>query len=151
MQGKLVPNHENPTTGTVAETTERIDMRNIFLASVAAFAFTVMAVPADAGVGSAAADENFGTLDGISAFDSLAGIQANPLGTNEVASITVAHFLKKDRKTGNWLEITTGHYSHYSHGHDHGVKGPDGGGRMVEYGDTDWESSGAKSIHFNNP
>ena len=48
LQGKLVSDNEDPTTGAVAETTGRINMRKILLASVAAFAFTVMAVPADA-------------------------------------------------------------------------------------------------------
>ena len=39
------------------------------------------------GVGAASADENFGTLDGISAFDSLAGIQAIPLDTDELSAM----------------------------------------------------------------
>ena len=46
------------------------------------------AIALAAGVGSASADENFGTLDGISAFDSLAGIQAIPLDTDEMTSVT---------------------------------------------------------------
>ncbi len=77
-----------------------------------------------AGLGSASADENFGTFDGISAFDSLAGIQAIPLDTAEMASITGAHFLTFDKKLNMWVPIETGHWSHYSHMDDHGVKGP---------------------------
>ncbi len=56
-------------------------MRIKLLVSAAAIALA-------AGVGSASADENFGSLDGISAFDSLAGIQAIPLDTDEMASVT---------------------------------------------------------------
>ncbi len=55
---------------------------------------TASAIALAAGVGSASADENFGTLDGISAFDSRAGIQAIPLDTAEMASIKARHWVK---------------------------------------------------------
>ena len=107
------------------------------LVSAAAIALAAGVGSAAAGVGSAAADENFGTLDGISAFDSLAGIQAIPLGTDEMVSITVATYLICDKKENKWVKPTKGHYSHYVHvDHGHGVKGaPDGRGRWVESDD----------------
>lgn len=123
------------------------------LVSAAAIALAAGVGSAAAGVGSAAADENFRTLDGISAFDSLAGIQANPLGTDEMPSITVAHFIQKDKKTGKWVLIEKGHYSHYTHMGGHGVKGPtDGRGPMVEDDDDPkWGDSGAEVIHTECP
>ncbi len=95
--------------------------------SAAAIALAAGVGPAAAGVGSAAAGENFGTLDDISAFDSLAGIQAIPLGTDEMASITVAHWVKI--KTGSCgpgtvLNNTNGIWD-YTENHQprtHGVK-----------------------------
>ncbi len=105
------------------------------------------AIALAAGVGSASADENFGTLDGISAFDSLAGIQAIPLDTAEMASITGSDFLRFNRQADTWVVIDSGHWYHYTHKKDHGVKGPDGGGRMVEWTDGDWIDSGAMGIH----
>ena len=102
------------------------------------------AIALAAGVGSASADENLGTLDGISAFDSLAGIQAVPLDTDERASITVAHYLKWDNKTKMWVKLK-GHKSHYTHKNDHGVKLPRGGG-LEE--DPDWGPI-AEGIHNN--
>ena len=75
------------------------------------------AIALAAGVGSAAADENFGTLDGISAFDSLAGVQAIPLGTDEMAAIAAAHTVKYNlRKLTVEGEVTKGHEIHYVHG-----------------------------------
>ncbi len=126
------------------------------LVSAAAIALAAGIGSAAAGVGSAAVDENFGTLDGISAFDALAGIQANPLGTDEMASITVAHYLQKDKKMGEWVEPEKGHYSHYVHvEHGHGVKGPpDGRGRWVESDDalgTEWPDTASQLIHDATP
>ncbi len=83
------------------------------------------------GVGAASADEDFGTLDGISAFDSLAGIQAEPLDTDEMASITAAHTVIYNVNKMFAEEVTKGHEIHYVHGglEAHrviytGVKGP---------------------------
>ena len=46
-----------------------------------------------AGFGTASAAEQFTTLDGISAFDSLAGIQAIPLDIDELSAIAGSHFI----------------------------------------------------------
>ncbi len=120
------------------------------LVSAAAIALAAGVGSAAAGVGSAAVDENFGTLDGISAFDALAGIQANPLGTDEMPSITVADYLICDKKMNEWVEPTKGHYSHYVHvEHGHGVKGArDGRGRWVERNDDQtWPDSDSEDVH----
>jgi len=74
------------------------------------------AIALAAGVGSASADENLGTLDGISAFDSLAGIQAEPLSTDEMSSITAAHTVRYNVSKDFSVEVTTGHEIHYIHG-----------------------------------
>ncbi len=68
------------------------------------------------GVGAASADEDFGTLDGISAFDSLAGIQAIPLDTDEMASVTAAHTVQFNVRKMTAEEVTKGHEIHYVHG-----------------------------------
>ncbi len=65
--------------------TGRKIMQIKLLVSAAAIALAAAVGSAAAAVGSAAVNENFRTLDGISAFDSLAGIQANPLGTDETS------------------------------------------------------------------
>ncbi len=94
------------------------------------------AIALAAGVGSASADENFGTLDGISAFDALAGIQAVPLDTDEMASVTAMLYFRLNAKTGELIPLFNGHTTHYSHyknygsgkGPGHGIKYPRGGG-----------------------
>ena len=104
-----------------------------------------------AGVGSASADENFSTLDGISAFDSLAGIQAIPLDTEKMASVTAAHFLKMSRKSETgWVVIETGHLSHYVHHYEHGVKLAKKDGGLVESTDAGW-SAELDAIHEAHP
>ncbi len=120
------------------------------LVSAAAIALAAGVGSAAAGVGSAAADENFGTLDGISAFDSLAGIQAIPLDTDEMASITVAHYLKIDLKKDMLVKLK-GHKSHYTHKADHGVKFPRGGGLVEDSDGAVWISSGARDLHQGCP
>ncbi len=89
------------------------------------------AIALAAGVGSASADENFGTLDSISAFGSLAGIQAEPLDTDEMASITAANTVMYNVNKMFAEEVTKGHEIHYVHGglEAHrviytGIKGP---------------------------
>ncbi len=69
-----------------------------------------------AGVSSASADEDFGTLAGISAFDSLAGLQAIPLDTDEMASVTAAHTVQFNVRKMTAEEVTKGHEIHYVHG-----------------------------------
>ena len=91
-----------------------------------------------AGLGAASAGENFGTLDGISAFDSLAGIQAVPLDTDELATITAAHFVKWNLNTLTGAVITKGHYAHMTHDDEHGVKFVGGAGGVVLSTDSDW-------------
>ncbi len=95
------------------------------------------AIALAAGVGLASADENFGTLEGISAFDSLAGIQAIPLDTDEMASVTAMLYFRLNAKTGELIPLFNGHTTHYSHykdygsgekGPGHGIKYPRGGG-----------------------
>jgi len=66
---------------------------------------TASAIALAAGVGSASADENFITLDGISAFESFAGIQAVPLDTDEMASITASHWLKVKNGTSDVTDL----------------------------------------------
>ena len=86
------------------------------------------AIALGTGVGSASADENFDTLDGISAFDSLAGIQAVPLDIDELSAISGSDFVIWDRKGEMWVEIDVGHWSHDTHVGGHGIKGTAGGG-----------------------
>ena len=108
------------------------------LVSAAAIALVV-------GLGSASASEKFTTLDGISAFDSLAGIQAVPLDTAEMASVTGAHYLRIDLKT-DMLILLEGHKNHKTHTDDDGVKYPRGGG-LFESSDVDWSGSAAEVLH----
>ena len=97
---------------------------------------TAAAIALVAGLASASAAEKFTTLDGISAFDSLAGIQAVPLDTDEMASVTGMLYFQYNPKTGELRPLFTGHTTHYSHYYDygegpepgHGIKYPKGGG-----------------------
>ena len=104
---------------------------------------TAAAIALAAGVGSAAADENFITLDGISAFEALAGVQAMPLDTDEMASITAADWLRVDTWKGTIrIREVNGHREHYAHGGDdaHGIIYAEKGGIMIDdwYDDHAW-------------
>ncbi len=108
------------------------------------------AIALAAGLGTASADENLGTLDGISAFDSLAGIQADPLDTDEMASVTAAHWLRVG-KNGTVSDLN-GHLEHYAHGGDdaHGIKYNGGKGGPVYddyYEQGCWAVGTSAAIH----
>ncbi len=101
-----------------------------------------------AAVGSASAAEKFTTLDGISAFASLAGIQAVPLDTAEMASVTAAHFvlIKHGEFAG---KITNGHLAHEVHAGEDGVKViGKGGGVFIDGVDDGYADF--KAIHDAN-
>ncbi len=109
-----------------------------------------------AGVSSASADEDFGTLAGISAFDSLAGIQAIPLDTDEMAAITAAHTVKYNVRKMTAEEVTKGHEIHYVHGGKYahrviytGVGGPKVYDNFTEQGDS-WTDPFAATPLFSN-
>ena len=107
---------------------------------------TSSAIALAASVGSASADENFITLDGFTAFHTLAGVQAVPLDTDEMASITARHWVKqKWNKNGDFIgpaiEIKDNGIWNYTADmldRDHGVKffGP-GGTNFVAFNDPD--------------
>ena len=83
-----------------------------------------------------AADEKITTLDGIPAFASLAGIQASPLDTAEMADVTGADFFIFNKKLGQWVVITNGHLAHEVHADEHGVKIIGKGGGVFAGGDV---------------
>ncbi len=116
---------------------------------------TASAIALAAGVGSASADEMSGTAGGFPAFHALEGIQAIPLGSDEMASITAAHWLKVDRKSWKVSELN-GHLEHYTHGgvDAHGIKYVGGG--APEYDDyyaqkQEWFVDGSYELHEYNP
>ena len=85
---------------------------------------TASAIALVAGVGSAAADEITGTSGGITEFQTLFDVQAMPLDSNEMASITAAHWLRFDVRK-EILSGVNGHREHYAHagtdGYAHGI------------------------------
>ncbi len=111
---------------------------------------TSSAIALAAGVGSAAAAEMTGTAGGFPAFHALAGIQAIPLGSDEMASITAAHWLKVDRKSWKVSELN-GHLEHYTHGGDdaHGIKYVGGGPPVYDdwYDGYAWDDPLSGTIH----
>ncbi len=88
---------------------------------------TAAAIALVAGVGSAAADEITGSSGGFTEFHTLAGVQAVPLDTDEMASVTAAHWLNV-HKNGKVTQLN-GHLEHYVHGGEasHGIKITGGG------------------------
>ena len=111
---------------------------------------TATAIALVAGLGSAAAAEMTGSAGGFPAFHALAGIQAIPLDSDEMASITAAHWLKVDRKSGKVSDLN-GHLEHYTHGGDdaHGVKYVGGGAPEYDdyYEQGYWHNGMSLSIH----
>ncbi len=80
------------------------------------FLVSAAAIAVAASIGAASAAEKFAALDGISAFDSLAGIQAIPLDTDEMAAIAAAHTVQFNVRKLTAEEVTKGHEIHYVHG-----------------------------------
>ncbi len=111
---------------------------------------TASAIALVAGVGSAAADEMSGSSGGFPAFHTLAGVQAMPLDTDEMASITAAHWLRYDTRKATFKEVN-GHLEHYAHGGDdaHGIIYADRGGPVYDdwYDDHAWSVDGSSEIH----
>ncbi len=70
---------------------------------------TAAAIALVAGVGSAAADEFSGSSGGFTAFHTLAEVQAMPLDTDEMASVTAKTWYAVSWKDPNkWREIKDG-------------------------------------------
>ncbi len=90
------------------------------------FILTAAAIALVAGVGSAAADEISGSSGGFTEFQTLFDVQAMPLDSNEMASISAAHWLKYVVKNGR-VSGVNGHREHYVH------KGDDGEAHGIIY------------------
>ena len=83
---------------------------------------TASAIALAAGVGSAAADVITGSSGGFTAFQTLSGVQAMPLDTDEMASVTGMDWYAVSAKTGLYKEIKQGKNIWLLDEYDHGIK-----------------------------